>query len=45
MAGPSEMVPLDDVSVVAPEHAEVSPLKLGRLMSRILGGLEESCTG
>ena len=26
MAGPSEIVPLVDVSVVAPEHAEVRPL-------------------
>ncbi len=26
MAGPSEIVPLDDVSVVVPEHAEVRPL-------------------
>ena len=26
MAGPSEMVPLDDVSVVAPEHLEVRSL-------------------
>ena len=28
MAGPSEMVPLDDVSVVGPEHADVRPLLL-----------------
>ena len=26
MAGPSEMVPLDDVSVAAPEHPEVRSL-------------------
>jgi hypothetical protein len=26
LAGPSEIVPLVDVSVVAPEHAEVRPL-------------------
>ena len=40
MAGPSEMVPLDDVSVVAPEHAEVRPeLELSELNGRVAGGL------
>ena len=28
MAGPSEIVPLDDVSEAEPEHAEVRPLLL-----------------
>ena len=37
MVGPSEIVPLDDVSDVVPEHAEVSPL-LPETDAAVLGG-------
>ena len=44
MAGPSEIVPLDDVSVVVPEHAEARPL-LPELAEALLlaTGAAEGC--